>query len=163
MIKNETRIRQTKLRFLEYRNLEIAKEYLMPNNGCPKNAFVVIASGAEAKFFRNEGTLRDIKLSAAGALSPKDLDDDGPSGRRPPESSARETDEATFAKQLAHYLYAQGHKSKFKYLVFVADPDTLGEIRPILHKEVTDKITMELNKTLINSPTDDIERSLLAA
>ena len=44
--------------------------------------------------------------------------------------------------------------------MLVADPDTLGEIRPILHQEVTQKITSEVAKTLINSPTDDIERSL---
>ncbi len=135
----------------------------MSDSICPKNAFVVVASGAEAKFFVNEGTLRDIKLRHAGSLSPQDLDDDGPSGSRPPESSAQDTDEATFAKQLAHHLYAKAHKGAFVHLVLVADPDTLGEIRPILHQEVASKITMELNKTLINSPTDDIERSLTAA
>lgn len=135
----------------------------MSDNSCPKNAFVVVTSGAEAKFFRNDGTPQDIKLSSAGGLTPKDLDDDGPAGSRPPESSAQETDEATFAKQLANYLYAQAHKGKFDHLVLVADPGTLGQIRPILHLEVTDKITMELNKTLINSSTDDIERSLSAA
>ena len=134
----------------------------MSDSTCPANAFVVVTSGAEAKFFRNDGTPHEIKLSAAGGLTPKDLDDDGPSGSRPPESSARETDEATFAKQLAHYLYAEAHKGKFDHLVLVADPDTLGEIRPILHQEVTNKITMELNKTLINSSTHDIERSLSA-
>lgn len=135
----------------------------MSESTCPKNAFVVVTSGAEAKFFVNEGTLKKIKLRHSGNLSPKDLDDDGPSGSRPPESSAQETDEATFAKQLAHYLYEKAHKGAFDHLVLVADPDTLGEIRPILHQEVTNKITMELNKTLINSSTDDIERSLLAA
>ena len=135
----------------------------MSDNTCPENALIVVTSGAEAKFFRNDGTAKDIKLAAHGALTPKDLDDDGPSGSRPPESSARETNEATFSKQLAHYLYAQVHKGKFDHLVLVADPDTLGEIRPILHQEVTDKITMELNKTLINSSTHDIERSLSAA
>lgn len=111
----------------------------------------------------NEGTHKKIKLRHSGNLSPKDLDDDGPSGSRPPESSARETDEATFAKQLAHYLYDKAHKGAFDNLVLVADPNTLGEIRPILHQEVTNRITKKLNKTLINSSTDDIERSLLAA
>jgi protein required for attachment to host cells len=91
------------------------------------------------------------------------LDDDGPSGSRPPESSAQETDEATFAKQLAHHLYDKAHKGLFDHLVLVADPDTLGEIRPILHEEVKHKITMELNKTLVNSSATDIERSLSAA
>jgi len=135
----------------------------MSESNCPKDAFIVIASGAEAKFFVNEGNHLKIKLRHVGDLSPKNLDDDGPSGSRPPESSAQETDEATFAKQLAHYLYEKAQKGTFDHLVLVADPDTLGEMRPILHKEVTEKITMELNKTLTNSSTDDIERTLSAA
>lgn len=130
---------------------------------CPQNAFVVVTSGAEAKFFVNEGTPLDIKLKHSGDLSPKDLDDDGPSGSRPSEASAQETDEATFAKQLAHYLYYKAQKGAFDHLVLVADPNTLGEIRPILHQEVISKITMELNKTLVNASTEDIERSLSAA
>lgn len=134
----------------------------MAKTACPKNAFVVVTSGAEAKFFVNEGSPQDIQLRHTGDLSPKDLDDDGPSGSRPPESSAQETDEATFAKQLAHYLYSKAHQGAFEHLVLVADPNTLGEIRPILHQEVTNKITMELNKTLINSSIDDIERSISA-
>lgn len=127
---------------------------------CPPNAFIVITSGAEAKFFRNDGTARDIKLKHVGDLSPQNLDNEGPSGSRPPESSQQETDEATFAKQLAQHLYTKAHRGDFDHLVLVADPDTLGEIRPILHQEVTQKITSEVAKTLINSPTDDIERSL---
>ncbi|PWV99848.1 protein required for attachment to host cells [Hoeflea marina] len=135
----------------------------MSDSTCPANALVVVTSGAEAKFFRNDGTATEIKLSDAGGLTPKDLADDGPSGSQPSEASARDTDEATFAKQLAHHLYAQAHKGKFEHLVLVADPATLGEIRPLLHLEVTNRITMELNKTLTNSPTHDIERSLSAA
>ena len=127
---------------------------------CPPNAFVVITSGAAAKFFRNDGTARDIKLKHVGDLSPQNLDNEGPSGNRPPESSQQETDEATFAKQLAQHLYTKAHKGDFDHLVLVADPDTMGEIRPILHQAVTQKITSEVAKTLINSLTDEIERSL---
>ena len=134
----------------------------MTSSKCPAKAFVVVTSGAEAKFFINDGTPNDLKLKHTGSLTPQNLDDDGPSGNRPPESSNQETDEATFAKQLAQHLYAKAHKGDFEHLVLVADPDTLGEIRPILHQEVTQKITLELAKTLINSPTEDIERSISA-
>ena len=72
----------------------------MFNSHCPKNALTGDTSGAESKRFRNDKTLNQIKLSAAGNLEPK---------------------------------------------------------------EVADKITLELNKTLINSPTADIERSFLTA
>lgn len=134
----------------------------MSTSTCPPNAFVVIASGAEAKFFVNNGKARDINLTHVGNLSPQNLNDDGPSGNRPPESSNQETDEATFAKQLAQHLYDKAHKGEFEHLVLVADPATLGETRPILHLEVKQRISLELAKTLINSPVDDIERSLSA-
>ena len=135
----------------------------MSKSSCPNGAFVVVATGTEAKFFTNDGSHLDIKLRHIGGLTPKDLANDGPSGNRPPESSAQETDEATFAKQLAHDLYDRAHKGEFDNIVLVIDPDTLGEIRPVLHQEVTQKVTMELAKTLINSPISDIERSLSAA
>ncbi|MCE8005803.1 host attachment protein [Aestuariivita sp.] len=122
----------------------------------------VIASGAEATIFVNVGTPRDIKLNHDGGQSPRNLEDDGPSGNRPTGSSDQETDEASFAKLLARSLYAKAYKGKFDHLVIVADPDTLGDIRPVLHQEVTLKITFEFAKALINSTTDDIARSLSA-
>jgi protein required for attachment to host cells len=39
----------------------------------------------------------------------------------------------------------------------------LGEIRPLLHKEVENVLKADLAKTLINSPVDDIEKALKAA
>ncbi len=132
----------------------------MADQALPQNAFVVVTTGAEAKFYRNRGQSGDISLEAAGDLSPKNLAEQGPSGKQPPESSPRETDEGTFSKQLAHHLYNEAHAGKFDNLVLVADPDTLGELRPILHRVVTDKLVMELGKTLINSSTQDIEKTL---
>jgi len=132
----------------------------MTDNKIPHNALIVIATGEEAKFFRNEGKQGDIKLKAERTMTPGDMADEGPSGKVPPDHSDRENNEATFSKILANHLYQQAHAGKFKHLVLVADPDTLGEIRPLLHQEVTAKVKMELSKTLINSPTDDIEKSL---
>lgn len=129
----------------------------------PHEALIVISTGAEAQFYRNAADDGNLKLSAVGSLEPKNLADDGPAGKRPPESSQRETDEATFSKQLARHLYSMAHAGEFDDLVLVADPDTLGELRPILHQEVTDKIVLELGKTLVNSTEDEIKRSLTSA
>ena len=71
----------------------------------PHNAFVVVADGTGARFFRNSGQGQNVTLRADGELLPAHLGNDGPSGRRPPESKGQEIDEATFAKQLAHDLY----------------------------------------------------------
>ena len=135
----------------------------MSSTNIPKNTLVVVTTGTEAKIFRNQSESGDIKLRSDGELIPKNLADDGPSGNRPTESSPSDTDEATFSKQLAEHLYKLAHSGKFSHLVLVADPKTLGELRPILHQEVSDKIVLELNKTLINSSAEDIEKSLSSA
>jgi protein required for attachment to host cells len=114
---------------------------------------VVVASGEIAKHFDRVSATEYKHLSD---LEPQNLDGEGPSGKRPPESSRQETDEATFAKQLAHDLYRQAYNKDFSKLVIVADPDTLGEMRPVLHEEVTKRLIAEIDKTLINAPTDEI-------
>ena len=68
--------------------------------------------------------------------------------------------EATFSKIMAEKLYELSHKGAYDRLILVADPETLGEMRPLLHKEVTDKIVLEQAKTLTNSPVKDIEKSI---
>ena len=124
------------------------------------NALVVVADGIGARFFRNAGQDFNIALKADGDFKPSHLNDDGPSGHRPPESSKQETDEATFAKQLAHELYRRAHSGDFAALVLIADPQTLGQIRPILHKEVQDRMVLELHKTLTKASISEIERAL---
>ncbi len=117
-----------------------------------KQTLVVVASGHVAKTFEwNKGDLAHL-----GDLQPFHLDDEGPSGKRPTEASERDTDEATFAKQLANWLYRKAHRGDFEKLVLIADPTTLGTLRPQLHSEVTDRMILELDKTLINSPVKDI-------
>ncbi len=135
----------------------------MPNSNVPKNCLVVVATGAEAKLFRNEGDNDTLPLKLVDSLEPENLYDEEPSGSFVPEASNREIDEATFSKQLAQHLYDLAHAGSYDDLVLIADPDTLGEVRPLLHKEVTDKIVLELTKTLINSPPGDIEKSINAA
>lgn len=132
----------------------------MMANKVPHNALVVVADGAGAKFFRNSGQENKISLKADGELKPADLFHDGPAGHRPPESSSQEMDEATFAKQLAKELYRRAHAGDFAALVLIADPQTLGQIRPSLHKEVKDRLVAEIGKTLTNATIPDIQKAL---
>ena len=107
------------------------------NHKIPHNALIVGADGTGARFFRNGGQDFKVSLKVDGEFKPIHLNDEGPSsGHRPPESSKQETDEATFAKQLAQELYRRAHNGDFSALVLIADPQTLGQIRPVLHKEV---------------------------
>lgn len=129
----------------------------------PHNTLIVVGTGEGAKFYRNAGKNGELKLQHARDLEPGDLADQGPAGKQPPDTSDKESMEATFAKILANHLYSMVQNHKFEKLILVLDPDTLGETRPSLHVSVTDKIMLELPKTLINNTTDQIERSILAA
>jgi len=131
----------------------------MSDLNLPQNTLVVVTTGEEAKLFRMKGE----RLKADGEWEPQNLADEGPSGKSPAEQSDKESMEATFSKQVAERLYALAHKGAYSKLVLAADPDSLGEIRPLLHKEVLSKMILELDKTLINSSVDDIERSIASA
>lgn len=126
----------------------------------PHNALVVVADGAGARFFRNSGQELSVTLKADGELRPAHLESDGPSGKRPSESTGQENDEATFAKQLAHELYRRAHLGDFAALVLIADPQTLGQIRPLLHKEVQSRLVAEHGKTLTKASIADIQKTL---
>ena len=126
----------------------------------PHNSLVVVADGTGARFFRNAGDENKISLSAEGELKPTNLPNEGPAGKRPPESSNQETDEATFAKQLAKELNRRAHSGDFTALVLIADPQTLGQIRPTLHKEVQERLVSEIGKTLTKASITDIQRAL---
>ena len=124
----------------------------------PNGALVVVTDGTGARFFRNAGQDNTISLTTDGELKPTNLLNEGTS--RPSESSGKETDEATFAKQLANELYRRAHSGDFAALVLVADPQTLGQIRPALHKEVKDRLIHEIGKTFTNAPITDIQKAL---
>ena len=126
----------------------------------PHKALVVVADGTGARFFRNTGHEHSVSLTAEGELQPAHLENDGPSGKRPHESTRQETDEATFAKQLAKELYRRAHQGDFAALVLIADPQTLGQLRPILHKEVQNRLISEHGKTLTKASIADIQKSL---
>lgn len=127
-----------------------------------QHAWIVVADGHSARVFENEGRDGAIELKDIHHVTPKNLLSEGPSGSRPQGDSPRDTDEATFAKQLAHWLLEHAQKKAYEQLVLVADPKTLGQMRPQLHKEVTDRMVHELPKTLTTSSLDDITRSISA-
>ncbi len=122
----------------------------------PHNALIAVADGSKAILFRNEGTGGELSLREERRLSPQNLLDEGPSGSRPEEQTLRQTDEATFAKQLAETIYKMKHAGEFEKLVLVADPQTLGQLRDVMHKTVQDSIVLSLAKELTNHPTHEI-------
>lgn len=127
----------------------------------PNDTWVVVADGSKARMLRNVGEGIKLSLKQDHLLDSRDMEvDGGPSGRQPPETTGSYIDEATFAKELANRLNAAALKEEFSHLVLVADPQTLGQLRPQLHQETTKRLVGELAKTLTNSPLADIERAL---
>lgn len=129
-------------------------------NTISRDALVVVADGRGARVFRNKGTARALALHQEDLMELMNSNDEGPAGAVPPETGGKELDEATFAKQLAQCLNDGALNHRYAQLVLVADPQTLGQIRPLLHDEVRTRLLGEVAKTLTNSPVEDIERAL---
>lgn len=124
----------------------------------PNNALIVVADGNGARLFRNVGENNAIKLTQDKVIEPIEMN--GPSGSAPEGMSIKQLDEATFAKQLADWLNEKALKNAYSHLVLIADPSTLGHIRPQLHKETEQRLVGEIGKTFTNSPIEHIERAL---
>lgn len=129
-------------------------------NKIATDTLIVVADGRGARVFRNKGTARALALHQEDLMELMNANDDGPAGAVPPETGGQELEEATFAKQLAQRLNDGALNHRYQRLVLVADPQTLGQIRPLLHDEVRARLLGEVAKTLTNSPVEDIQRAL---
>jgi protein required for attachment to host cells len=90
---------------------------------------------------------------------------DGLSGHR---SAMEETDwhrleETRFADGLAEMLYARAHRARFQRLILAASPRVLGELRRVLHKEVSDRVVGEVPLTLTNHPVNEMAHRIADA
>ncbi|MEI2386625.1 host attachment family protein [Breoghania sp. JC706] len=138
------------------------------------NAWVLVGDGEKALFLRNEGEPFAPNLKVIQVLeheNPPDREQaaDAPGrqtdGIGPHASSMENTDwhvleKERFAKTLADALYTAAHAKKFRDLVLVAPPQTLGALRKALHAEVVSRISAEIDKTLTGHSVDQIEKIL---
>ena len=125
----------------------------------PNDTLVVVADGRSARLFRNVGDESALKLHQADTMDPSDAMDAGPSGSQPRDN---DVGEAAFAKVLADRINASALRNGFAHIVLAADPTTLGEIRPQLHKTVNQRMLAEVAKDWTNTPLEQIERALHA-
>ncbi|KAF1686734.1 Host attachment protein [Pseudoxanthomonas broegbernensis] len=126
----------------------------------PREAWVLVADGASARLFRNLGSEtgqvrlhqeESLVLDPAEGVMPTVL---------PADTPLREAEEASFARQLAQRLNQEALGGRFRHLVLAADPQTLGQIRPLLHEEVRARLLAEVPKNYTNARREDIERAL---
>lgn len=143
----------------------------MGNSGLPQNAWVLIADGEKALILENIGDGQDMHLTVRREKDQSDIEKAaspaGPSGRMPDTGRAQrsaldESDWQTinkerFASELSDMLYKAAHQGKFDHLAILASRVVLSTLRDELHKEVTDKVILEVPKVLTNHPIDEIE------
>lgn len=143
----------------------------------PITTWILVADGARARIFVNEGPGRGITelaeySSDKAKLRTRDINADRPGrtfdaaghGRHamePPTDPQRHAKRA-FAAMLADELKASLGKHVFDRLVVVAAPVTLGDLRKEFDKEVLDRVHGEIDKDLTKARRDEIAKQLEA-
>ena len=122
------------------------------------NALVVVADGHQAVLLRNIAKY-GIELQEQERIGPAHLQDES-QGRQPEETTPRNEDEATFAKQLTERLNRMVLQNKVDQLAVIADPSTLGVMRKNYHKMLEQRLVKELPKTLTSASAEEIARAL---
>ena len=130
------------------------------NGKIPQDTLVVVADGGGARLLRNRGGDGRLSLEQVEAIDPSQLPLATPAGSQPPDVRGHEGEEAGFAKRLAQRLNDDALKQRYAHLVLLADAQTLGQMRPLLHKETQARLIAEHAKNLSNAPLDDIARAL---
>ena len=153
------------------------KERSVNNLKLKRGLWIVVADGEKALFLENHGDTQYPDLQVVQEMEQENPAtreqgsdrpgrySDGPSIHR---SAVEDTDwhrlgKERFADEIAERLYKLAHRGAFKEMVLIAPPQVLGEIRRKLHKEVAEKITVEIPKTLTNHTIFEIESLLQAA
>jgi protein required for attachment to host cells len=138
--------------------------------------WVLVADGEKALFLRNEGDAEYPNLQVVRQMreeNPPTREQgtdrpgrykDGPNEHN---SGMEQTDwhriaKERFADEIAERLYKMAHRGEFERIVLVAPPTVLGEMRQKLHKEVVQRVSAEIPKTLTGHPLDEIEKILKA-
>ena len=142
-----------------------------------RDTWVLVADGEKALFLKNITDAENPNLVVVREEwqeNPSDFEqsanrpgrfNDGPRAAR---SAVQDTDwhdlaKERFADHLAEMLYARAHRGAFERIVLVAPPRVMGDLRPALHKEVTQRVVGEVPKDLTNHPVDRIEATVAAA
>ena len=122
----------------------------------PSGAWVVVADGTHARLFQNIGEKDVLQLRQADVWTPENVEDSaGTAEDGASDATIVEVDETLFARQLAQRLNAEALDHAFDHLFLVADPSTLGEMRPRLHVEALGAITGDgKNSRLYKALTD---------
>jgi protein required for attachment to host cells len=134
----------------------------------PHNAHVAVADGERFKLLRNTGPIFDPKLELVvepsfrmpvpGAESRSD-----DRGTLTTAGSQTDLAEVSHTASVVEWLNGKALKGEIDQLLIVADPRTLGEMRPHYHKVLQAKIVGEVAKELAWESPQAIAAALAAA
>ena len=134
------------------------------------DTWVVVADGEKYVLLRNEGDAEhpnlcvvlkeEIENPPARALSsdrPGRMRDHGPAKSALQQTDWHRLSEHRFAEDLAALLVNWASQGRFRRLVVVADPRTLGTLRAAYGDRLQSVLAAEIGKDLTNVPIGEIE------
>ncbi len=137
----------------------------------PIKTYIVVASETEARMLENDGVgkgvyqFSQVSIEKSGVVHHKFADRPtltqaayGPTAGVEPRTTIRDANRHDFAVYLAELVEAAFRTGDYDRLVLVAAPRMLGELRDALAGKVD--IYAELDKNLVNTPTDEMARHL---
>ncbi|MGZ3172701.1 MAG: baeRF12 domain-containing protein [Croceibacterium sp.] len=133
----------------------------------PHMAHVALVDGEHFRLLRNTGQIFEAKLELVAEPKIKAfVHGGGTSDDRGGLSTAgahADLPEIAHGAAVAEWLNAKALAGEIEQLVIVADPRTLGEMRPHFHKVLQARIVAEVTKDLIWESPHQVAQSLAAA
>lgn len=131
--------------------------------------WIAVADGGKALVLENRGTdlAPDLAVLSVREMQNPPTREQGTDrpGRYPDpqhhRSAVEDTDwhrfaEERFAAEFAAMLNRAGAAGLFDRLVLIAPPRALGDLRPHLGREVSDRLAVEIDRDLTNHPVPEI-------
>jgi protein required for attachment to host cells len=136
------------------------------------DGFVVVVDGEKMLLLRNRGDaqfphLELVDQNEQQSRANRELRRDspgrsfasvGPGRSAYDEADSRQVGENRFAAEAAETLNRMALDDRFRSLIVVASPRTLGELRRSYHDELVKRLIGEVPKNLTNAPLDEVER-----
>lgn len=126
----------------------------MSVSGVPHNCLIVISTGGKAKLYRNDSVENGLKLSFERILEHNGFANESNIG---PNNVSLASDEAACAKTLADDLNKGVASGDYDSIIIAAVPEVLDKIRPLLKRQVMQKLIFGLVRIGKNSSLADVE------
>lgn len=137
--------------------------------------WILVADGAHARIFVNDGVGKGVseigdRAFLGDRLRDRDIQADKPGrafdshgqGRHAmePRTDPQQHQEREFLRGVVEWVAAKPQVEQFDRLVLIAAPQALGDLRDLLPKGLSAKVTAEIPRNLVRSSEKDVESHL---